>query len=64
MSEPSYKVVCAWCHRVLVHGPEPTSHGICPECSQGFLKEVDSELTKLRREVVEPNLHSPRKETR
>lgn len=50
MDSPSYKVVCAWCHRTLVKGPEPTSHGICPECRDIALKEVDSELTKLRRE--------------
>ena len=30
--EPSYRVVCAWCDLVLVEGPQPTSHGICPAC--------------------------------
>ncbi len=30
--EPLPREACAWCGRVLREGPEPTSHGICPEC--------------------------------
>ena len=26
--------VCAWCMKVIEDGPEPTTHGICPECAE------------------------------
>ena len=34
------KVVCAWCHKVLMEYESPkemVSHGICPECLRGVL---------------------------
>lgn len=27
------KTVCGWCKSLIQDGPEPTSHGICPECA-------------------------------
>lgn len=29
----SLTTVCAWCKRTITEGPEPVSHGICPECA-------------------------------
>lgn len=38
-SQSSYqKRICAWCKKVIQHGREPVTHGICPECAQ---KEMD-----------------------
>jgi len=31
-SQEKHKIICAWCEKVLVEGPEPISHGICEEC--------------------------------
>ena len=33
------RVECAWCRRVLRDGPEPVSHGICPECRDKIYKD-------------------------
>lgn len=27
------RVICAWCGRVMVDGPDPTTHGICRSCA-------------------------------
>jgi hypothetical protein len=38
------RVVCAWCKSELQVGTEPTSHGICPECS-GKARGVASRIS-------------------
>lgn len=44
-AEPLPREACAWCGRVLREGPEPTSHGICPDC-----------LARLEDSVKRPNV--------
>jgi hypothetical protein len=26
------RIMCAWCGSVIQEGPEPVSHGMCPDC--------------------------------
>ena len=33
-------IVCAWCKCVVKDGEEPASHGVCPECKQLMLNEL------------------------
>lgn len=35
------KIVCAYCKKVILDGPEPTSHGICPKCLKQELKKLE-----------------------
>lgn len=35
-----HRIVCAWCGKVLVAGPEPTSHGICEPCRDKVLEDL------------------------
>lgn len=36
------RIVCAWCLRVMDDGDEPTSHGICEDCTKREFPEVYS----------------------
>lgn len=38
--QATHGVTCAWCDRVLKPGPEPVSHGICPECADAIEREA------------------------
>lgn len=41
-----HRIVCAWCNKILVPGPEPISHGICDSCREKViedLKEIKTE---------------------
>lgn len=49
------RVMCAWCGRVIEHGVEGVSHGMCDECVPGVLEEVD----RLARERVEQSKQEP-----
>lgn len=40
MSVQALRVRCAWCGALLSDGPEPTSHGICPDCSEKLQAEA------------------------
>jgi len=35
------KKVCSWCGLVLEDGPEPITHGICPECEDRVLATLE-----------------------
>lgn len=35
------RIECAWCGVEIHPGPEPTSHGICPDCATGFKDEIE-----------------------
>lgn len=52
-------LVCAWCDRVLVPGPEPVSHGICPECAYRRLGDRDDRDDSHERRERADELRAP-----
>lgn len=43
-----YKVVCAWCGRILKDGMSPATHGICLSCmAQELLNDLEAERREL-----------------
>jgi hypothetical protein len=42
VTQPALKTVCCLCQAVIVDGsPSPISHGICPNCLPGALKDAE-----------------------
>jgi len=49
------RVLCAWCGRVIQHGVEGVSHGMCDDCVPGVLAQVE----QLASDRVEQSKREP-----
>lgn len=35
-------LACGWCHKTIIEGPAPLSHGICGPCTRKHFPEMEA----------------------
>ena len=39
-SQERHKIVCVYCKKVIVEGPDPISHGACGKCRDDEIRKI------------------------
>ena len=58
------RIVCAWCEKVMQEGPEPTTHGICPDCAENYLGTLGTLCIEQTDPLTRSSVTSPMSQSR